>query len=375
VTGERPLREAVIDLGAVRSNVARLRELIGTEHTMAVVKANGYGHGSVQVARAALAAGADLLGVADVAEGIALRDAGIDAPILAWLHDPGLDFAGAIDRNIAIGVSSVQQLRSVTDAAARVGRIPSVHIKLDTGLSRNGVPRSEWPEVFRFAQDAQRNGHLVVDGVFSHLSGTSDADDLAAGEVFDSGLSMAAAAGLTPRLVHLASTAPALTLPQTRYNTVRLGIGVYGLSPVAGRTGADLGLRPAMTVRSRIAAVRRAPAGTGVSYGYTYRTGGETTLALVPLGYADGVPRQASGRAEVTMGGRRFPVAGRIAMDQFVVDVGDHPVAVGDGVVLFGDPASGAPTATDWADAADTIDYEIVTRIGGRIERTYLDGA
>jgi alanine racemase len=371
VTPERPLREAVIDLDAVRSNVTRLRELVGAEHTMAVVKANGYGHGAVPVARAALEGGADLLGVADVREGIELRDAGIDAPVLAWLHDPGLDFAPAIARRIAVGVSSVSQLEAVADAANRTGRIPSVHLKLDTGLSRNGVARPEWREVFRAAYVAQRDGVLAVDGVFSHVSGASAADDLAAREAFDIGLRLASEAGLAPRFVHLASTAPALTLPQTRYNTVRLGIGIYGLSPVPERSAARLGLRPAMTVRTRVAAVRRAPAGTGVSYGYTYRTDAETTLALVPLGYADGVPRQASGRGEVAIGGHRFPIAGRIAMDQFVVDVADHPVAIGDEVVLFGDPATGVPTATEWALAADTIDYEIVTRIGGRVERTY----
>ena len=369
-----PWREAIVDLGAIRSNVQRLRELIGTEHTMAVVKANGYGHGAVPVARAALSGGADLLGVADVREGIQLREAGIRAPILAWLHDPDLDFAPAIAHEIAIGVSSLHQLEAVADAAGRAGRVASVHVKLDTGLSRNGVPRDDWAHVLRAAHSAQADGTLTVDGVFSHVSGASPADDLAARDAFDVGLALAADAGVDPRYVHLASTAPALALAQTRYNTVRLGIGIYGLSPLADRSGADLGLRPAMTVRSRIAAVRRVPAGSGVSYEYTYRTAAETTLALVPLGYADGVPRQASSRGQVAIGGWRFPVAGRIAMDQFVVDVGDHDVAVGDEVVLFGDPARGMPTATDWARAADTIDYEIVTRIGGRIERSYLTG-
>jgi alanine racemase len=168
---------------------------------------------------------------------------------------------------------------------------------------------------------------------------------------------------------HLAATRAALTLPATRLNCVRVGIGIYGLSPVPGRTSADLGLRPAMTLRAAVAAVRRVGPGQGVSYGYDYRTPRETTLALVPLGYADGVPRQASGVGPVVIGGRRYRVAGRIAMDQFVVDVGDDPVAVGDAAVLFGDPTLGAPAAAEWADAAGTIDYDIVSGIGPRVPR------
>lgn len=179
----------------------------------------------------------------------------------------------------------------------------------------------------------------------------------------------AAALGLAPPLRHLAATHAAIALPETRLGCVRLGIGMYGLSPFEDRTSADLGLRPAMTLRAAVAAVRRVDAGHGVSYGYQHRTERETTLALVPLGYADGVPRAASGRGPVAIGGRTFRVAGRIAMDQFVVDVGDHPVAVGDEAVLFGDPTLGAPAVEEWAQAADTINYEIVTRIGPRVPR------
>ena len=193
--------------------------------------------------------------------------------------------------------------------------------------------------------------------------------DRAALRVFLDAAGSAAALGLAPPLRHLAATHAAIALPETRLGCVRLGIGIYGLSPFADRSSADVGLRPAMTLRAAVAAVRRVDAGHGVSYGYQHRTERESTLALIPIGYADGVPRNASGRGPVWIGGKPFAVAGRVAMDQFVVDVGDHPVAVGDEAVLFGDPTLGVPSADDWARAADTINYEIVTRIGPRVPR------
>lgn len=373
-------RRADIDLDAVTGNVRRFREIAGTEHLIAVVKANGYGHGAVPIARAALTGGADWLGVADIDEALALRAAGVHAPILAWLHDTNADFGAAIAAGISLGVSSAKQLAAAADAASVVRETApadgftapaSVQLKLDTGLSRNGVPRDDWTDVFQAARACERAGVLHVDGVFSHVSNASVADDEAAARVFDGGLEMARAAGLSPSLVHLAATAATVWAPSTRYNTVRIGIGMYGLSPFAERTSKDIGLTPAMTLRTRVAAVRRVPAGAGVSYGYTYRTEHATTLALVPLGYADGVPRQASNAGTVAINGSIFHVCGRIAMDQFVVDVGEHAVAVGDDVVLFGDPTTGVPSADDWATAADTINYEIVTRIGPRVTRHY----
>jgi alanine racemase len=364
-------REAVIDLDAVTRNIRSLRETTGTPHLIAVVKADGYGHGAVRVARAALAGGADWLGTADIQEALAVRAAGIDAPLLCWLHPTGADFAGAIHADVDLGVSSVAQLEEIADAAGE--RTAQVHLKLDTGLSRNGVGDEDWVQVFRRARELERSGALRVRGIFSHLSNASPHDDRAALAIFKRGLDLANSEGLRPGLVHLAATAAALDLPEARFNTVRIGIGMYGLSPFGDRSSADLGLTPAMTLRGRIAAVRRVPAGTGVSYSYTYRTTGASTLALVPLGYADGVPRQASGAGQVSIAGRRFRVAGRVAMDQFVVDVGDAQVAVGDDVVLFGDPATGAPSASEWADAAATINYDIVTRIGARVTRRYSE--
>jgi alanine racemase len=369
---EGVMREARIDVEAIADNVRHLRRLTESE-IIAVVKADGYGHGAVRAARAALEGGATRIGVADVAEALALRRAGIFAPILAWLHAPGASFAEAVAAEIELGVSGIDQLLQA-GAAASGDRPVAVHLKIDTGLSRNGVAPADYRVVFAEAARLERIGKVRVVGIFSHLSNTSDADDRAALAAFQEGVLAAAAAGLHPPLRHLAATHAAIALPEARMGCVRIGIGIYGLSPFPDRSSAELGLRPAMTLRAAVAAVRRVPAGTGVSYGYTHRTEAETTLALVPLGYADGVPRQASGAGPVWIGGRRFTVAGRIAMDQFVVDVGDHPVAVGEEVVLFGDPTLGLPAASEWGDAAGTIDYDIVTRIGPRVPRRQVSG-
>lgn len=361
------MREALIDVGAITTNTRHLRRLTGTE-LIAVVKADGYGHGAERAAVAALEGGATRLGVADVSEALALRRAGIMAPIVAWLHAPGASFAEAASVGIELGISSFDQLLQAA-AAASVDRPVGVHLKLETGLSRNGIAPVDWNVVFAEAARLERIGKLRVVGLFSHLSNASRDDDLAALAAFESGVIAAAGLGLNPPLRHIAATHAALDLPEARLNCVRIGIGLYGLSPFAGRSSAELGLRPAMTLRGAVAAVRRVPAGQGVSYGYDYRTEASTTLALVPLGYADGVPRAASGRGPVSIGRSRLTVAGRIAMDQFVVDAAETPVAVGDEVVLFGDPTLGVPSADDWADAAGTINYEIVTRIGARVPR------
>ncbi|HYP73904.1 MAG TPA: alanine racemase, partial [Microbacterium sp.] len=301
-------------------------------------------------------------------EALALRRGGIDAPILAWLHAPGASFAEAAAAGIELGISSFAQLQSAA-AAASADRAVAVHLKVETGLGRNGIAPAEVPMVFAEAARLERIGRLRVVGIFSHLSNTSEADDRSALARFTDALALAATHGLAPQVRHLAASHAAIALPEARFGCVRLGISIYGLSPFVDRTSADLGLRPAMTLRAAVAAVRRVPAGQGVSYGYTHRTAADTTLALVPLGYGDGVPRAASGGAAVRIGGHVFPVAGRIAMDQFVVDVGDLAVEVGDEAALFGDPTLGVPPVEAWADAAGTINYEIVTRIGPRVPR------
>ena len=371
-------REAVIDLDAIARNVRTIAERVAPAEVMAVVKANAYGHGAVEAARAALAGGATRLGVADLDEAFELREAGVDAPILAWLHDPDADFAAAVAADVEVGVSSLDQLERAASAATATGsRSPAaVHLKIDTGLSRNGVPEAEWPAIVARAAELERAGRVTVAGVFSHFANTSREVDAAQLAVFERALERATTAGLNPTVRHLASSEQAIRDPSARYDVVRIGIGVYGLTPFGdGTTCTDLGLTPAMTLRARVAAVRQVDAGAGASYGHLWHADAPTTLALVPLGYADGIPRHATGGgAEVLLAGARRPVVGRVAMDQFIVDVGDAPVAVGDEVIVFGDPASGAPTADEWAEASGTIGYEIVTRIGPRVPRRYVGG-
>jgi alanine racemase len=358
------MREAVIDLGAITRNVETLRAAAGGVTAMVVVKANAYGHGMVPAASAALDGGAEWLGVVDLEEALALRAAGIDAPVLAWLHDPLADFGSAISAGIDLGVSYREQLDRIaaSDGSARV------HLKVDTGLGRNGVAPAEWAEFFAAAAEHERSGRLVVHGLWSHLAGVDDELQL---ESFGVAAEAAASAGLNPALHHLAATAAAVRLPSARLGMVRFGVSAYGLSPFDDMDAAALGLVPAMELAATVVSAKRVAKGTGVSYGHDYVTDRDTTLALVPLGYADGIPRHASSRGPVMIGGRRFRIAGRVAMDQFIVDVGDDDVRVGDRAVLFGDPATGAPSVDEWAVAASTINYEIVTRIGARVTRTY----
>lgn len=357
------MAEALVSLGAITENVRVLRAAAGGTPALAVVKADGYGHGAVPAARAALEGGATWLGTAHLTEALALRAAGLAAPALAWLHEPDTDFAPAIAADIDLGVSSVDQL----EKAAAVGGA-RVHLKVDSGLGRNGATGADWSALVRAAAVAQGAGRLTVRGIWSHLANAGDEADAAQIAVFTAALDEARAAGLDPEVVHLAATAGALRHPEARFSLVRLGIGIYGLRPDVDEVA---GLVPAMELAAPVVSVKRVPAGHGVSYGFDYRTTAQTTLALVPLGYADGVPRSASGRGSVSINGIVHPLAGRIAMDQIVVDVGDAPVAVGDRAVLFGDPATGVPTADDWARAAGTINYEIVTRIGPRVTRRY----
>ena len=369
-----PIRVARIDLDAIARNVETLRARAGTRHTMVVVKADGYGHGAISAARAALNGGADWIGVADLGEALELREAGITAPVLAWLHSSTEDFTVAAEAGIDVGVSSIVQL----DRAVAAG-VASVHLKIDTGLARNGAQPSDWPEFFeRAAQASGRSGTpgtaTHVRGLFSHIANAGAEADAAQVASFERALALARSLGLEFELRHLAASASALRIPEARFDMVRFGLASYGLSPFTDETGTELGLTPALELSSEIVAVRRVPADTGVSYGYRYRTPRETTLALVPLGYEDGLPRAASLGAHVLVGGELAPVAGSIAMDQLVVDVGDRPVAVGDRVVAFGDPATGAPTMDSWADAAGTINYEVTTRLGRRVVRHYTGG-
>lgn len=365
-----PLRVARVNLAAISANVERLRRSAPTESAMVIVKANAYGHGAVHSAHAALAGGANWLGVADLDEAMVLRSAGITAPVLAWIHSSFADFAPAIAAGIDIGVNYLAQLEQV--AAASTATQPArIHLKLDTGLGRNGSLEADDFRIFARARELEKRGAVRIIGIFSHLADVDASEDLAQVSRFDRRVADARTAGLDPELVHLSATGGALRLAGARYNLVRLGIGAYGLSPGGDSRSDDLGLVPAMELSAEIVSVKRVPAGTGVSYAHTHRTGAETTLALIPLGYADGVPRHASNGGPVSINGVTYRVSGRVAMDQFVVDVGDAPVRCGDRAVLFGNPATGVPSAADWALAAGTISYEIVTRIGNRVVREY----
>ncbi|WP_104523756.1 alanine racemase [Blastococcus atacamensis] len=368
--------EVVVDLDAIAANTAVLRERVGRP-LMAVVKADGYGHGLVPAARAALAGGADQLGVAVLAEGLALRDAGITAPVLAWLNGPGADYAAALSADLEVSVNAVWGLTAVVAAARATGRTARLHLFVDTGLSREGATMAEWPALVAAAARAQTDGDVVVVGLWSHMAYADAPTHPTIGAqvaVFEEAVAIARAAGLTDARRHLANSAATVALPDTWFDMVRPGIAVYGLDPMGGDAAAH-GLRPAMTVRARVALTKRVPAGAGVSYGHTYTTAGETTLALVPVGYADGVPRAGGNSAPVLAAGAQRTIAGRVCMDQFVVDVGDAAVAPGDEVVLWGPGDGGEPTAQQWADAVGTIHYELVTRIGGRFARRYVGSA
>jgi alanine racemase len=365
--------EAVVDLAAISGNVARLNDVAASADVMAVVKADGYGHGLVPSARAALAGGATWLGVAIVDEALTLRAAGITAPTLAWLWTPdeGETVAKAVRADVDLSVSDRWALDVVTGAARDAGRTARIHLKIDTGLSRGGSQRADWPDLVDAVAKAQASGEVDVVGVWSHIARADEPGhptNLRQVEAFRDALAVAGRAGLAPQVRHLANSAATLTLPEAHFDLVRPGIAVYGLSPVPG----DHGLTPAMTLRAQVALAKRVPAGEGVSYGHTYTTTRETTLALVPLGYADGIPRAASNVAPVAINGRTYRISGRVCMDQVVVDVGDDAVAAGDLVVLFGSGRDGEPTAQDWADVLDTIHYEVVTRIGPRVARTYV---
>ena len=365
------MRELIIDLGAIVHNYQSMKSRFGTK-VLAVVKADAYGHGMVEVARALEAAAADCFGTADVQEALLLRTAGIKTDILAWLHDPQDDFVEAVARNVSLGIANIEQLGRAQRAAEVSGQIAKLHLKIDTGLGRNGSTQAEWGNLLQAAALAESTGAVKVVGIFSHLSGTSEAEDLRQIELFDSALAQAKTAGISADLIHLTASDGSLAYPQAHYNMVRVGIALYGLDPFSAHRASEYGLTPAMTAKAQVAQVKRVPAGQGVSYGYLHTTTAETTLALVPVGYAEGLPRNATGKASVTINGKPYKILSRVAMDQFVLDVGNDDVKVGDQVVLFGDPAAGAPSVDDLADACETINYEIVTRMGGRFKRVYL---
>ena len=367
--------EAVIDLAAIRDNLRAIGSALPVA-TMAVVKADAYGHGAVAAAAAARAVGVPWLGVALPDEALQLRDSGDDGRILAWLLVPGEPaIATCIARNVDLGVSATWALDEIATTARTQGVRARVHLKVDTGLGRGGTALAEWRD--HVSRALEHSDAVDVVGLWSHLACADDPDHPATSQqvhLFEEALAIAASLGVRPEVRHLASSGAALTRPDTRYDLVRIGIAAYGLTPgplIGPPWPLGLALRPALTVRARISTVKRVPEGHGASYGLTWRAPRPTTLALMPLGYADGIPRGVRG-AQVSIGGARYPIVGRVAMDQCIVDVGDDAVAPGDEVLVMGPGTAGEPTAEEWAGWDDTIGYEIVTRLGARLPRSYV---
>jgi alanine racemase len=364
---------AEIDLDAVRANVATLAGVASPAALMAVVKADGYGHGAVPVARAALDAGAQWLGVALVEEGAELRAAGIDAPVLV-LSEPPPPAAPAV---VALGLTPVAYTRAGIDALAKAvadggaDALP-VHLKVDTGMHRVGCATGD---ACALAESIAARDELRLEGVLTHFAVADEpADPYTQQQLdrFDVVLDDLRRAGITYDLVHAANSAALLAFAErARFDLVRCGISVYGVPPAPGLVG-RVPLRPAMAVKARVSHVKPVAAGTRLSYGLRYETPRPATVATVPVGYADGVPRALSAAGgEVLVRGRRHPIAGTVTMDQLMVDVGDTPVEVGDEVTLIGREGDAEITADEWAGRVGTIAYEIVCGIGPRVPRSY----
>lgn len=363
---QRPTH-ATVDLGAIRTNAALLAECVAPARLLAVVKADGYGHGSVAVARAALEGGASWLGVALVEEGRALRAAGISAPILLFSEPPVEAAAEVVQLDLIPAVYTEPGIHALAAAATEAGTVLSVHLKVDTGMRRVGA---EPAQVLGFARMILADPALTLGGVMTHFA---VADEPGTGvdvqrERFDHVLAELVADGIDPGVRHAANSAALLTRPETRYDMVRAGIALYGLPPVS----TDLELLPALSLVSAVSFVKRVHADEAVSYGWRYRTQHETSIATVPIGYADGVRRalHAVG-GEVLIRGQRFPIAGTITMDQLMVDVGNVEVQVGDTVTLIGTDGAASVSAEEWASALGTIAYEVVCSFSPRVPRIY----
>ncbi|WP_229116765.1 alanine racemase [Actinomyces bovis] len=402
--------QAVVDLDAIAHNARVLAQAAGTPW-MAVVKAEAYGHGIFPVATTCLKAGATWLGVAQLAEALHLRELldadGVARPtgatptpaaprLLSWIMPvlsaaeaaaAGSPIRRALDAELDLSASTLSQLEAIVTAAQAQGQVARIHLKVDTGMSRAGAMLAELAPLARAASQAQAAGVVQVVGLWSHLSRADEPNSGSTEEHlrrFQAGEGMLAETGLHPQVRHLAATGGLLWHPVARLDLVRVGIGLYGLSPdPAVASSAELGLRPAMRLESRLLQVKRIPAGQAVSYGGIWVAPTDRWVGLVPVGYADGIPRAAASQGPVWAAGRRTQVIGKVCMDQLVIDLGpaeanqgaalEPPAQAGDPVVLWGDPARlpGVPTADDWATACGTINYEIVTRLGARIPRVY----
>ena len=371
---------AQIDLDALRANVSILHEAAPTAALLAVVKADAYGHGLVECSKAAVSAGASYLGVALAQEAIALRQASITTPILAWLlqTDSVDEWVELVLADVEVSVSSVRGLQKAIEAATQTGTTARIHLKVDTGMGRAGASLQAWEGLLRDSAQAVAEQSIEVVGVWTHLAFADQPENPIVEhqlEVFHQALGQAESLGIKPALRHVANSAATFKTPKAHFDMVRPGIAVYGLSPGVGvGTSQELGIRPVMTFSANVIQVKELPAGHGVSYGHEYVTTTDTSVALLPVGYADGVPLAGSNVGPILIGSRARTIAGRVCMDQVVVDIGTDQVVEGDEAIFFGPGDSGEPTADDWASAANTIGYEIVTRIGPRVPRIFSGG-
>ena len=373
--------EVLIDLGAIRENIKYLMAKSG-KPALAVVKADGYGHGLLPVAKSALSAGASWLGVALLEEARALRQGGINAPIIAWLTPVTDDFASAISEDIDIAIPSLAHLEAITSAARSLGKCARIHLEVDTGMSRGGA-LNEWSELVRSAKSYQDSGLIKVIGIWSHFARADEAGHEFNNkqlENFKSAVAEAKSVGITPEVIHLSNSAAAINDADSHFDLLRLGIAIYGLSPDFSHMGSSekLNLKPAMSIRARIHLVKDIPAGSQVGYGGSAITKVDTKLGVIAMGYSDGIPRSANSSAGVLVGNKRAPIIGRVSMDQFVVDLGrDSSAKAGDWAYIIGSNPSdsytsaSSYTADSWASASATINYEIVTRIAARVKRIY----
>jgi alanine racemase len=366
---------AEISLLAVADNLKLIKSKTNAQ-VLAVVKADAYGHGLIQVGKAAESVGADWLGTALLEEGIALRNSGIKIPIISWLTPLGEDFKAAINLDIDLSISSIELLTEVISAGKSVKKIPRVHIEVDTGMSRGGVG-DDWQTFLTELSKAVEVNEINIVGIWSHFARADEPEEVMNKEqlaVFENRIKSASAAGIKAEFIHISNSAASLTNKSAHKNIIRWGIGLYGLSPDLNNLGdsKSLNLKPAMRLKAKLHLVKAVKAGVSVGYSGTAITKSDTKLGVVTLGYADGIPRNANNLAGVFVGGKRAPIIGRVSMDQFVVDLGINSLAkTGDEVIVFGDGLGGEYTADEWAKASGTINYEIVTRIGSRVPRIY----
>ena len=359
-----------VDLSAIRENIKTLKSLSPNSELMAVVKADAYGHGLIQTAKASREAGAQWLGTALFEEAIQLRDSHDKGKILAWLGDEAIDFEESIAKDVDLGISTYSQLEKITQAANTQNKKAQVHIKVDTGLNRNGISLDNFLD---FYQSVTSNPAINLVGIMSHFAFPDDPKN-------ETNLEQIARMNYLKTQVndsiifHLANSMATLELPAAHFDLVRPGLAIYGLHPQGEVAKAkQFNLKPALSLKAKIVNLKSVKKDQGVSYNHTYRTSTDTQLAVIPLGYSDGIDRRASNTAPIEIAGKIYKISGRVCMDQFVVDVGSdfkNPDAV---VTLFGDSANGHPSVEDWANAVGTINYEIIARLATRLKRVYLN--